>query len=184
VSAKYAPLKARELEVVHGFPEVSAVSIKEVLRLWLSGHGVREIARIAQVDRKTVRRYVAAARAVELSPPDGSEALSDEVLGAVVELVRPGRNPGGHGRAWEILSAHRAFLEGNSTSTWRENRGRPVRQKDRRARRRDGDRRPQGQGGRHPAPTLELEAPESGHVHIPHSRILTGALQVRRPASG
>jgi hypothetical protein len=25
--------------------------------------------------------------------------------------VRPGRRPGGRGRAWEILSAHRAFLE-------------------------------------------------------------------------
>jgi hypothetical protein len=36
--------------------------------------------------------------------------LTDEVLGAVVELVRPGRHPGGHGRAWEILSLHRAFL--------------------------------------------------------------------------
>jgi transposase len=93
-----------------GFREVSVVSIKEVLRLWLTGHGVREIARIGQVDRKTVRRYVVAARAVGLSPPDGPEALTDEVLGAVVELVRPGRRPGGHGRAWEILSAHRAFL--------------------------------------------------------------------------
>jgi hypothetical protein len=94
-----------------GFREVSVVSIREVLRLWLTGHGVRAIARIGQVDRKTVRRYVAAARVVGLSPPDGPEALSDEVLGAVVELVRPGRRPGGHGRAWEILSAHRAFLE-------------------------------------------------------------------------
>lgn len=42
------------------------VSIKEVLRLWLTGHGVREIARIGQADRKAVRRYVAAARSVGL----------------------------------------------------------------------------------------------------------------------
>ena len=94
-----------------GFREVSVVSIREVLRLWLTGHGVRAIARIGQVDRKTVRRYVAAARAVGLSPIDGPEALTDEVLGAVVELVRPGRRPGGHGRAWEILSSHRALLK-------------------------------------------------------------------------
>jgi transposase len=93
------------------FREVSVVSIKEVLRLWLTGHGVREIARLGQVDRKTVRRYVAAARAVGLSPEDGPEALTDEALGAAVGLVRPGRRPGGHGRAWEILSAHRDFLE-------------------------------------------------------------------------
>ena len=94
-----------------GFREVSVVTIREVLRLWLMDHGVRPIARIAQVDPKTVRRYVAAARVVGLSPEDGPDALTDEVLGAVVELVRPGRRPGGHGHAWEILSAHRDFLE-------------------------------------------------------------------------
>jgi transposase len=93
-----------------GFREVSVVSIREVLRLWLMDHGVRPIARIAQVDPKTVRRYVAAARIAGLSPKDGPDALTDEVLGAVVELVRPGRRPGGHGRAWDILSAHRNFL--------------------------------------------------------------------------
>lgn len=66
---------------------------------------------LGQIDRKTVRRYVAVAHAVGLSPSEGPEALTDEALGAVVELVRPGRRPGGHGRAWEILSAHRALLE-------------------------------------------------------------------------
>jgi hypothetical protein len=111
VSANYAPPKAASWRWCMGFREVSVVSIREVLRLWLTGHGVRAIARIGQVDRKTVRRYVAAARAVGLSPNDGPGALTDEALGAVVGLVRPGRRPGGHGRAWEILSAHRAFLE-------------------------------------------------------------------------
>ena len=32
----------------------------EVLRLWLRGEGFRSIERLAVVDRKTVRRYVAA----------------------------------------------------------------------------------------------------------------------------
>ena len=35
--------------------------IREVLRLWLRGEGLRSIERLAAVDRKTVRRYVAAA---------------------------------------------------------------------------------------------------------------------------
>jgi hypothetical protein len=93
-----------------GFREVSVVSIREVLRLWLMNHGVRAIARIAGIDRKTVRRYVAAARIAGLSPKDGPDALTDEVIG-VVDLVRPGRRPRGHGHAWDILAAHRGFLE-------------------------------------------------------------------------
>lgn len=38
-------------------------AIREVLRPWLAGEGLRAIARLARVDRKTVRRYVAAAPA-------------------------------------------------------------------------------------------------------------------------
>jgi hypothetical protein len=90
------------------------VSIREVLRQWLMENGIRAIAHIAGVDRKTVRRHVAAARIAGLSPEDGPDALTDEVLGAVVDLVRPGRRPGGHGDTWDILSAHRDFLETKS----------------------------------------------------------------------
>jgi hypothetical protein len=36
---------------------VSVVRVKEILRLWLRGHGLRPIARLTQTDRKTVRRY-------------------------------------------------------------------------------------------------------------------------------
>ena len=44
-----------------GFREVSVFEVKEVLRLWLRGEGLRAIERLAGVDRKTVRRYVAGA---------------------------------------------------------------------------------------------------------------------------
>jgi hypothetical protein len=37
-----------------GFREVSVVRVKEILRLWLQGHGLRPIARLTQADRKTV----------------------------------------------------------------------------------------------------------------------------------
>jgi transposase len=54
------------------------------------------------VDRKTARRYVAAAEAEGLTREDCVEALSDELIGAVVAAVRPAR-PDGHGASWEIL---------------------------------------------------------------------------------
>ena len=44
-----------------GFREVPVFEVKEVLRLWLRGEALRSIERLARVDRKTVRRYVAAA---------------------------------------------------------------------------------------------------------------------------
>ena len=43
------------------FREVRVFEVREVLRLWLAGEGLRSIERLSQVDRKTVRRYVEAA---------------------------------------------------------------------------------------------------------------------------
>jgi len=85
-----------------GFREVSVVEVREVLRAWLEGAGLRKVAERAGVDRKTARRYVQAAEAEGLSREAGVEALSDELLGAVVAVVRPAR-PNGHGAAWEAL---------------------------------------------------------------------------------
>jgi len=48
------------------FREVRVFEIREVLRLWLRGEGVRATERLAGVDRKTVRRYQAAAEALGL----------------------------------------------------------------------------------------------------------------------
>jgi predicted DNA-binding transcriptional regulator YafY len=45
------------------FWEVSVVEVREVLRGWLGGAGLRTVAERAGVDRKTARRYVAAAEA-------------------------------------------------------------------------------------------------------------------------
>jgi response regulator of citrate/malate metabolism len=44
-----------------GFREISVVEVREVLRGWLEGAGLRKVAERAGVDRKTARRYVAAA---------------------------------------------------------------------------------------------------------------------------
>ena len=56
------------------YREITVIEIKEVLRLWLQNrHGLRPIAEMVGVDRKTVRRYVDAAVAVGLVR-DGGEA--------------------------------------------------------------------------------------------------------------
>jgi hypothetical protein len=93
-----------------GFREVSVVEVREVLRGWLEGAGLRRVAERAGVDRKTARRYVAAAEAEGLSREAGVEALSDELVGAVVAAVRPTR-PNGHGASWDLLVAHQEQIK-------------------------------------------------------------------------
>jgi len=85
-----------------GFREVSVVEVREVLRAWLEGHGLRKVAERAGVDRKTARRYVDAAEAAGLSRDADVEAVTDELVGLVVEAVRPAR-PNGHGASWAAL---------------------------------------------------------------------------------
>lgn len=69
------------------YREVSVTEIREVLRLWLRGEGLRSIERLASPDRKTIRRYVEAAEAAGVVRDGGQEQLTDELLGAVVEAV-------------------------------------------------------------------------------------------------
>jgi transposase len=80
-----------------------------VLRGWLEGVGLRKAAERAGVDRKTARRYVAAAEAEGLTREAGFAALSDELIGAVVTAVRPAR-PDGHGASWDALMAHESEI--------------------------------------------------------------------------
>lgn len=94
------------------FREVRVFEIREVLRLWLRGEGLRSIERLGPVDRKTARRYVAAAVECGLVRPGGEEQLSDELLGSVCERVRPHRREG-HGEAWAALAANHDQL-----ATW------------------------------------------------------------------
>jgi hypothetical protein len=88
------------------FREVSVVEVREVLRGWLGGAGLRTVAGRAGVDRKTARRYVTAAEAAGVVRDGGVAQLTDEVIGQVVGAVRPAR-AGGHGQAWEALEAER-----------------------------------------------------------------------------
>ena len=96
------------------FREVGVVEVREVLRGWLEGVGLRTVAERAGVDRKTARRYVQAAGLVREA---GVGALTDELIASVVEVVRPAR-PNGHGAAWDLLAAReeqiRAWVKGGN----------------------------------------------------------------------
>ena len=87
------------------FREVRVFEVREVLRLWLSGEELRSVARLSQVDRKTVRRYVGAAEQLGLDRDGNFDQLSDVFVGLVVEAVRPHRHDG-HGEAWRLLAAN------------------------------------------------------------------------------
>lgn len=91
------------------YREVSVVQVREMLRLWLRGHPVREIGRLTGSDRKTVTRYLEAAQRAGLCTGEAETAISDELLGVVVEAVRPARTSG-HGAAWMRLEGERAVL--------------------------------------------------------------------------
>jgi transposase len=93
------------------FREVSVVQIKEVLRRWLRGGGERTIAKGAGIDRKTAKRYVQAAVELGLDRSGTEDQLTDELLGQLVERVRPHR-PDGHGESWRTLLDHEQKLKG------------------------------------------------------------------------
>ena len=92
------------------YREVSVTEVREVLRLWVRGESLRSIAALASPDRKTVRRYVEAAQAVGLTREGGEAQLTDELIGAVVEAVRPSR-PRGRGEGWERCEAERGRIK-------------------------------------------------------------------------
>jgi len=85
------------------------VEVREVLRGWLEGSGLRTVAERAGVDRKTARRYVAAAQAAGLQRDARFADVDDVLVAQVVSAVRPAR-PNGHGTAWEALEARQAQI--------------------------------------------------------------------------
>ncbi|PKW14269.1 IS21 family transposase [Saccharopolyspora spinosa] len=80
------------------------IEIREMLRLWLEGRGLREVARLSGTDRKTVRRYVERAQSCGVDREGGAGQLTDELLTAVIAGVRRKR-PNGKSQAWETIAA-------------------------------------------------------------------------------
>src|SRR2546421_12409184 len=100
----YASPKATSWRCRMVFREVDVVEVREMLRLWVRGHGYKAIARLTQIDRKTVRRYVEAAVRAGMRQAGGESQITDGLVGEVIGVVRPAR-PGSHGLAWEHLAA-------------------------------------------------------------------------------
>lgn len=67
------------------FRELTMTDVKEVLRRWTAGQSVRQMARESGVDRKTVRRYIEAAKSVGLTL---ASPLDDSALEEIVQRVQ------------------------------------------------------------------------------------------------
>ena len=84
--------------------------VREVLRLWLLGYGLRKIASMVRSDRKTVTRMVEVAKGLGLAAGDSVERLSDAFVAEVMAVMRPPR-PDRHGESWALLVEHRSKIE-------------------------------------------------------------------------
>ena len=75
------------------YRELGMIEVREMVRRWVAGDGIRMIARGTGVDRKTVARYAAAAQAVGLTR--GGAPPTDEQIAAVRRqgLPDPEREP-------------------------------------------------------------------------------------------
>jgi len=91
------------------YRELVVVEVAEIIRRWRLGLGIRTIAEVVDVDRKTVRRYVDAARVLGLArTPD--LPVTDEELALLDAALRPGA-PSVPGDMRQHCRAHRTLLE-------------------------------------------------------------------------
>lgn len=91
------------------YREVDMLEVKEVVRLWLGGMGLKAIARRLGRDPKTVRRYVRLAEEEGLKP-GGEETLSDAMLGRIVAATH-GTSGRERGEGYALCEANRAYIE-------------------------------------------------------------------------
>lgn len=89
------------------FRELSMTDVREVLRRWQAGESARSIARAGIVDRKTARRYIEAAKKLEIAP---NSELSDAVIARVADAVQV-RQPPDPSQAWDEIAKHRSQIE-------------------------------------------------------------------------
>lgn len=92
------------------YREVWVVEVREILRQWGLGRGLRPMARSTGLDRKTIRRYVEAAVGAGLSREEALEA-TDAQVGLVLDAVRVG-SPGERGETWHLCDEQRTAIKG------------------------------------------------------------------------
>ena len=86
------------------------IEVREVVRLWLRRISERSIAMQIGMDRKTVRRYVSAAKDSGVERDGGEEQLSDVLVGEIAYRVQA-KGPGRHGATWAVCEEHRERLK-------------------------------------------------------------------------
>lgn len=72
------------------FRELIVAEVAEILRRWLRGDALREIERAGRANRKTIRRYVSAARREGLQVGMSHAALTEELVLRVASHVQVG----------------------------------------------------------------------------------------------
>jgi transposase len=89
------------------FRELIMIEVKEIVRRWQAGQGVRRVAAESGCDRKTVRRYF---KAAEMRGVPRDREVSDEELGDVARAVqaRPAKMPS---ESRKELEVHRKQIE-------------------------------------------------------------------------
>jgi len=92
------------------YRELGMVELREIVRRWQGGEGVRALARGTGMDRKTIAAYLRAAQAAGVQP--GSGPPTDEQLTAIVATRRPGRpaNTDAPSPEFEMLRPHAAHI--------------------------------------------------------------------------
>jgi len=93
------------------YREVGMVQVREIVRRWLAGDGLRAIARAMGVDRKTVAQYVHVATDV-VGLVRGGAPPTEAQLVAIAACRRPGRPSTGLEPSAEIaaLWPHQATI--------------------------------------------------------------------------
>lgn len=93
------------------FREVPVFEVREVLRLWLDGRGLRSIEAVVPPDRKTIRRVVEVAVGLGLDRDGGDGQLCDEFVSLVMAALVV-RRPDRHGESWATIAGQHEVLAG------------------------------------------------------------------------
>ena len=94
-----------------GFREVTMEEVREVLLLWLDGVPKKRIARQLRMGPPTVRRYIAAAEELRLSPALGKRALTDDLFERIAAGLRATNGGRPRGDGWAICTERRSEIE-------------------------------------------------------------------------
>ena len=85
------------------YRELSMIEVREVLRRYVGGAGLRAIARGTGLDRKTAAKYIAAGSGCGLRP-GGAPPTDDQIATVLAHLQGP--MPGRPGTTHEVLRPH------------------------------------------------------------------------------